>query len=226
MVPKKTLQLKYFMNGQQAVRLIDRLLDRDQQRKLNDIQSKIVLQIWEGDTYRSIGDRLSYDLDYIKQIAARLWKLLSQLLSENICKSNIKSVLERCQESMPVSDWDDLSDGAETDLQTIETWMISDHMTTIAFFSSSENPKTPQSIELDSPQERLPVISVAVCEASASASVRQRQVQEEIQSLIWQNLHKPFIPNVLMNEILSVLTVRNPDKNSVNCLIVNCYFDR
>ena len=214
------------MTGHQAIRLIDRLLDRGQQRKLNDIQSTIMLQIWEGNTYRSIGDRLSYDLDYIKQIAARLWKLLSQLLSENICKSNIKSVLERCQESMPVSDWDDLSDGAETDLQTIETWMISDRMTTTAFFSSSENPKPPQSIKLDSPQERLPVISVAVCEASASASVRQRQVQEEIQSLIWQNLHKPFIPTVLMNEILSVLTVRNPDKNSVNCLIVNCYFDR
>ena len=214
------------MTGHQAIRLIDLHLEHRQQRKLNDIQSTIMLQIWEGDTYRSIGDRLSYDLDYIKQIAARLWKLLSQLLSENICKSNIKSVLERCQESMPVSDWDDLSDGAETDLQTIETWMISDRMTTTAFFSSSENPKTPQSIKLDSPQERLPVISGDVCEASASASVRQRQVQEEIQSLIWQNLHKPFIPTVLMNEILSVLTVRNPDKNSVNCLIVNCYFDR
>jgi hypothetical protein len=131
------------MNGQQAVRLIDRLLDRGQQRKLNDIQSTIVLQIWEGNTYRSIADRLSYDLDYIKQIAARLWKILSQLLSENICKSNIKSVLERCQESIPVSNWDDLSDS-----------------------------------------------------------------------------------NVFINEILSVLTVRNSAKNSINCLIINCYFDR
>lgn len=214
------------MTGQQAVRLIDRLLDRGQQTKLNDIQSKIVLQIWAGDTYRSIADRLSYDLDYIKQIAARLWKSLSKLLGENICKSNIKSVLERCQESMPIADWDkpmigslalgkssgsaqdiSYSDRLETDLQTIATWKISDRIA-IAFFRPTTTNKTSQSIEFDAPSERD----------------RQQVQAQRIQSLIWQNLDKSVTLNMLMDEILSVLTVKHPGENVINCLIVNCYF--
>jgi hypothetical protein len=189
------------LDGQQAVRLIDRLLDRSQQPKLNDLQSTIVLETCAGSTYRSIADRLSYDLDYIKQIAARLWKLLSQLLGENICKSNIMSVLERHQESMQFSNWDDLSAGSDLDLQTIETWMINDRMTTMAVFCSGDDRQTPESLKLD------------------------LQVQSDLESLIWQNLHKPVTPNILMNEILSILTVKNTGTNTVNCLIVNCYFD-
>jgi hypothetical protein len=193
------------MTGQQAVRLIDQFLSQAQQHTLNDLQSTIVLQTWEGSTYRLIADRLSYDLDYIKQIAARLWKLLSKLLGENICKSNIKSVLERHQASIPIADWHEQielvrADGTERELQTIETWMISDRMTTIAFLCSTETTKTPQSLKLD-----------------------LLQIQGEIESLIWQNLHQSFTPNVLMTEIFSVLKIGNLSKNSIDCLIVNCY---
>jgi hypothetical protein len=52
----------------------------------------------------------------------------------------------------------------------------------------------------------------------------QRQLQAEIQSLIWQNLSESVNPNVLMNDIFSVLKVRDTDRNAINCLIVNCYF--
>jgi hypothetical protein len=194
------------MTGQQAVRLIDRVRSQAQQHKLNDLQSTIVLATWEGKTYRSIADRLAYDLDYIKQIAARLWKLLSQLLGENICKSNIKSVLERYQASMPIADWCETielarADRAEVELQATETWVMSDRITTIAFLCSTETTKMSQSFKLD-----------------------LRQVKGEIESSIWQNSHQPMTPNLLMNEILAALTARNFSKNDLNCLIVNCYY--
>jgi hypothetical protein len=124
------------MNAQQAVRSIDRLLDRSQQRKLNDLESKIVLEIWEGSTYHSIADRLSYETDYIKQVAARLWKLLSKLLAENICKGNIRSTLERHQASISVAGLAepieiDLDDRIESDLKISKTLMISDRRQSI-----------------------------------------------------------------------------------------------
>jgi hypothetical protein len=190
------------LDGEQAVRLIDRLLARSQQPKLNDLQSAIVLEIWVGSTYRLIADLLFYDFDYIKQIAARLWKSLSQLLGENICKSNLRSALERHQESILPSSLDNLSDDIDADLYTIDTWMIGDRMTTIAVSGDRDHHHEPGSLKLD------------------------LQVQTELESLIWQNLHKPVNPNIFINEILAALTLRNPDKNSVNCLIVNCYFDR
>jgi hypothetical protein len=190
------------LDGKQAVRLIDRLLSRSHQPKLNDLQSTIVLETCTGSTYRSIADQLSYDLDYIKQTAARLWKSCSQLLGENICKSNLKSVLARYQESVQPSSWDDLDNEVEPDLQTIETWMISNRMTTIAISCDMDNHRQPGSLKLD------------------------LMVQSEIESLIWQNLHQPVNPNIFMDEILAALTLQIPATNSINCLIVNCYFDR
>jgi hypothetical protein len=185
------------MTGQQAVKLIDRFRSQAQQHALNDLQSTIVLATWEGKTYRSIADRLSYDLDYIKQIAARLWKLLSQLLNENICKSNIKSVLERHQSSIIDADWFVPIESAVT---TIDTWMISDRRYSIAFLCSTETTKMSQSCKLD-----------------------LRQLKGEIEALLWQNSHQPETPNLLMNEILAALTVTNFSGNDLNCLIVNCY---
>jgi hypothetical protein len=190
------------LDGKQAIRLIDRLLSRAQQQKLNDLQSKIVLETWVGSTYRSIADQLSYDIDYIKQIAAKLWRSCSRLLGENICKSNLKSVLERHHESIHPSIWDDLSDEVEADLQTIETWMISDRMTTMSISCTGNLHQKPGSAKID------------------------LQSQQEIELLIYQNLHQPVNPNIFVNQVLAALTPRNPEKNSINCLIVNCYFDR
>ncbi|WP_310487941.1 hypothetical protein [Chamaesiphon sp. VAR_69_metabat_338] len=124
------------MNAQQAVRFIDRLLDRAQHRKLNDLESAIVLQIWEYNTYKSIAELLSYETDYIKQVAARLWKLLSKLLGENICKGNIRSALERYQASITViADYEpiaiELDDRLKTALKVSETLMISDRRQSI-----------------------------------------------------------------------------------------------
>jgi hypothetical protein len=124
------------MNAQQAVKSIDRLLDRSHHRKLNDLESTIVLQIWEDSTYKSIADLLSYEPDYIKQVAARLWKLLSKLLGEDICKGNIRSALERYQSSIAiVSNYAPAEIGLDallrTDLKVSETLMISDRRQSI-----------------------------------------------------------------------------------------------
>jgi hypothetical protein len=184
------------MIGQQAVRLIDRVLAQSQHQKLNDLQSTIVLGIWIGSTYRSIADRTSYDLDYIKQIAAKLWKLLSPLLGDNICKSNIKSTLERYQESINTTEHND----SGIDIQSLKTWMISDHTTTVTFLHSDLNHQLNQTLEVD------------------------LQAQGKVESLVWQNSYKLNTSNALMNEILDKIEIRNLDQNPINCLIVNCYF--
>jgi hypothetical protein len=185
------------MIGQQAVRLIDRLLARSQQPKLNDLQSMIVLETWIGSPYRSISDRTSYDLDYIKQIAAKLWKLLSPLLGDNICKSNIQSALERYQESINTAEHRD----SEIEIQSLETWMISDRMTTVTFLRSDLNHQPTQVQKLD------------------------LQAQNRIESLIWQNLDQPKTSSLLMNEILATISIKSFGQNPINCLIVNCYFN-
>lgn len=200
------------MEGQQAVRLIDRLLEQHQQRKLNDLESIVMLQIWEGTTYQKIADQLSYELDYIKQIACRIWKVLSQLLEESINKTNIKSVLERHQESTPISDYQLPSEPLnttsfhdktliqETNVKALETWVISDRCQSIAFFDSRETNESPRERPL------------------------HQQIPSKIESLIWQSLNQPITPDMLVNDILLALKISNTEENPINCLIVNCYF--
>jgi hypothetical protein len=190
------------LDGKQAVRLIDRLRSQSQQPKLNDLQSTIVVETWAGNTYRSIADRLSYDIDYIKQIAAKLWRSCSQLLGENICKSNLKSVLERHHESMHPSIGDELSEELEANLQTIETWMIRDQITTMSISCTGDDHQKSESAKID------------------------LQSQQELESLIYKNLYQPVNPNIFINQVLAALATRNSAKNSINCLIVNCYLDR
>jgi hypothetical protein len=190
------------LDGKQAIRLIDRLRSQSQQPKLNDLQSTIVVETWAGNTYRSIADRLSYDIDYIKQIAAKLWRSCSRLLGENICKSNLKSVLERHHESMHPSIGAELSEEVEADLQTIETWMISDRITTMSISCTGDD-----------------------YQKAGSAKI-YLQSQQELESLIYQNLYQPVNPHIFINQVLAALATKNSAKNSINCLIVNCYFDR
>jgi hypothetical protein len=166
------------------------------------------LHIWEGNTYQKIADQLSYELDYIKQVASRLWKALSKLLGESINKTNIKSALERCQELTPISGHQLFTEplsapdfnNKETTAKALETWVISDHCQSIAFFNSGKNNESPQALPLNQP------------------------AQSKIESLIWQSLNQPITPDLLVNEILSALSINNSEGNPINCLIVNCYF--
>jgi hypothetical protein len=196
------------MDGQQAVRLIDQLLAQHQQRKLNDLESIVMLHIWEGNTYQKIADQLSYELDYIKQVASRLWKALSEMLGESINKTNIKSALERYQEFISISEHQIFTEplyapnvnNKETNVKALETWVISDRCQSIAFFNSEKNNEIPRSLSLN------------------------QQAPSKIESLIWQSLNQPITPDLLVNEILSVLSISNSEGNPINCLIVNCYF--
>jgi hypothetical protein len=204
------------MTGQQAVQCIDRFLEQHKQHKLNDLESTIVVQTWERNTYRQIADQLSYELDYVKQVAARLWKTLSKLFNENISKINIKSVLERCQELIPKADALELisvpilqqqvsaEDNPHCDYQKIrpptsEAWMISDRCHAIAFFNSQKT------IDLLSSPEH------------------HQQLQKQIESLVWQNLYKPLPLDMLMEQILSTLAVNNTLGSPINCLVINYY---
>jgi hypothetical protein len=49
------------MTGQEALRIIDRLLEQHQRGALKTIQAAIVSQVWKGDSYKTIGRELVLD---------------------------------------------------------------------------------------------------------------------------------------------------------------------
>jgi DNA-binding NarL/FixJ family response regulator len=68
------------MTGQEALRIIERLLEQHQRGSLKTLQAAILSQAWKGDSYKTIARELGYEPEYIKQAASHLWQLLSQIV--------------------------------------------------------------------------------------------------------------------------------------------------
>ncbi len=181
------------MTGQEALALIDRLLQRAKQQGLNDLQSAIILAVWEGDCYQMVADRLDYEVDYIKQIAARLWKQIARLVGEDVSKCNLQSVLRRYQQTheVPVynriQDWGDAIDvdrfyDRQAELQTLSAWTLKNRCRFIGIFGLGGIGKTALSVKL------------------------AQTLQDQFECLIWRSLRPAPSLQELLEDIVPKLT--------------------
>jgi WD40 repeat protein len=80
------------MTTEEALFLLDSAF---QAKQLNTIQELVFREAWEGRSYGEIAEQLGYDSEYIRQIGAQVWRLLSQELGFKVSKSNFHAVLRR-----------------------------------------------------------------------------------------------------------------------------------
>jgi WD40 repeat protein len=185
------------MTSDEARNLVDRILTTANQPQLNDLQSAIFHQAWVGGTSRSIAEELDYKVDYINQVAAKLWKLLSICLGESVSKKNIKAVLHHHHSrslsqlepttSHNIADWGELIDisqfyGRETEIQTLSKWIIIDHCRSIGIFGLGGIGKTTFSIKL------------------------AQTIQTDFDVVIWRSLRQAPTLNSLLQNILPILS--------------------
>ncbi|MCC3405573.1 MAG: pentapeptide repeat-containing protein [Microcoleus sp. PH2017_10_PVI_O_A] len=79
------------MTADEALALVETVLDG---KRLNDVQELIFRQCWEGrQSYKEIAQINSYNDEYIKYIAGKLWKLLSKAFDDKVKRNNLKSVV-------------------------------------------------------------------------------------------------------------------------------------
>jgi len=80
------------MDIEEALLVIDIALEKI---FLSNIQELVLRQSWEGKTYPEIAESYGYEANYIKNVGYKLWSLLSQVLAEEVTKSNFRSVIRR-----------------------------------------------------------------------------------------------------------------------------------
>lgn len=76
-----------------AIEYADQLLYERTGRHLSDLQSRIIQQSCQGQTYGQVASAAGYSEGHIKDVASQLWKLLSEALGERITKGNLRSRL-------------------------------------------------------------------------------------------------------------------------------------
>ncbi|MEG5058187.1 NB-ARC domain-containing protein [Microcoleus sp. A2-C5] len=194
------------MKAQEAIALIDILLQSaNKKQKLNDIQSLVFLETWEGHTYQEIADRLLYEHDYIKQVGAHLWQIISKIIGEKVSKQNLQAVLRRYEHSsVPdhcIQDWGEAIDISSfynriQELETLETWISGNSTRAIGIFGIGGIGKTSLSVKL------------------------AQQIQSQFEFVIWRSLQQAPTLDVILSNILPILTNSSATtNNSISALM-------
>jgi NB-ARC domain len=188
------------MNGNEALSIIDRILTTNHQPKLKDIQTTVVLQIWDGKSYPEIGKQLGYEPDYIKQVAAHLWQQLSKITPERVSKSNIRSILQQYQISLTKTDWGEAIDVSnfydrQPELQILDNWITQQHCRFIGIFGWSGIGKTALSIKL------------------------AQQLESQFEYVIWRSIQQSLSFDHFLQEILLLLDIAPKSENIISEMI-------
>ncbi|MGB3264900.1 MAG: NB-ARC domain-containing protein [Microcoleus sp.] len=85
------------MDVQEVLRFADEMVFAKTGEHFDDLQKAILLGVWEGQKYSQIAETSYCSEGHIRNIASKLWKLLSNVLDEEVTQSNLRSALERRQ---------------------------------------------------------------------------------------------------------------------------------
>jgi NB-ARC domain len=90
------------MNVSEVVNIADRLIFQSRSKHLNDLERSIIEGVCEGKKYKDIGKEKTPPCTeaHVSEIAANLWKAISENLGEDVKKSNLQSAIERYNSSI------------------------------------------------------------------------------------------------------------------------------
>jgi NACHT domain len=188
------------ISSHEILTIVDALLPQGvEHRQLSDMQSIVLRDTWEDRSYQQIADDLGYQVDYIRQVASQLWRLLSIAIGEKVSKKNLHSVLRRYQLHHPlmihstdseivtgIQDWGEAIDvsifyGRHSDLTKLEQWIAWNHCRLVGIYGWSGIGKTTFAIKL------------------------AQKLASQFDYVIWRSLQSaPELP-VLCTDILQVL---------------------
>jgi AAA-like domain len=78
------------MDSSQVLKLVQ---ERLKPKRLNAAQEIVLVGAWAGKRYQEIANESGYDFDYLKEVGAQLWVILSQALGRSVTKKNLRLVL-------------------------------------------------------------------------------------------------------------------------------------
>ncbi|WP_319423523.1 NB-ARC domain-containing protein [Pleurocapsa sp. FMAR1] len=189
------------MNWNEIVKVIETEVFNKTERHLKEVESIVLQGTWQGKTYEQMEETCQYSLSYLKQAAGpRLWKLLSEVLGEDIGKTNFRVVLERWSKQQPASskiqvellaknkatqkqDWGEAPVipalyGRDRDLKLLNQWIVKDRCRLVTIFGMGGIGKTALSIRF------------------------AQQIQAQFDCVIWRSLH--YVPGAaeLVDDLL------------------------
>ena len=84
----------------EVLQFVDKLVEKQTGKHLDDLEKAVVKGLWEGKTYGKIAEENGYkNSNYIGEVSRKLYKILSKELGEDITQSNFCWTIERAKNS-------------------------------------------------------------------------------------------------------------------------------
>jgi hypothetical protein len=83
------------MNVNEVLQFVDRLMLEHTGKHLDDVQKAVIEGTWQKQTYGDMAQEFKFNKNYVGDVGAGLWQLLSEVLGEEVKKTNFRSTLER-----------------------------------------------------------------------------------------------------------------------------------
>ncbi|MFM6339584.1 MAG: AAA family ATPase, partial [Dolichospermum sp.] len=83
------------MTVDEVVKFVDQMVFEKTGKHLDDVQTAVVEGSWKRQTYDHIAREYNLSSSHVGDVGSELWQLLSEILHEDIKKTNFRSTLER-----------------------------------------------------------------------------------------------------------------------------------
>ncbi|PSB46500.1 hypothetical protein C7B80_13000 [Cyanosarcina cf. burmensis CCALA 770] len=200
------------MKFEEVFKVLDADIFAKLQRHLKDVEKFVLEGAWQGQTYDEISaaSNYRYTSSYLKKgVGPRLWRLVSEVLGEEICKTNFRAALERraqfretlqspawnlklCEELEESAinnhqDWGaainvSMFYGRREELAQLEQWIVQDRCRLVALLGIGGIGKTTLSIKL------------------------AKQIQDRFEYSIWRSLRHAPPMDELLAELIQFLS--------------------
>ncbi|GAX40289.1 hypothetical protein NIES4075_12530 [Tolypothrix sp. NIES-4075] len=229
------------MTVTEVLQLVDQLVFKHTANHLNDLQSKVIKGIWEGQTYSEIADDFGYESEnHVGNVSRDLYKILSKELNEDVTKSNFCWSIERLATSFNSSqqvigiinnhinlciNTSDIPKKAVTEGQEFTekaSYINLKQSPKITQLYGRKNELSTLSQWIKNPHTRL--ISVLGISGIGKSTLVRYYIDTDIipfDAIIWKNIKLYKSLNSIITEILTELNTNNQDINT-NSLLNQC----
>ena len=83
------------MDVQELLKFADGLVFTKTGKHLDDLQQAVVRGTWQGKRYSEISKEVHCTERHVRNVASKLWQTFSEILDEDVMKSNLRSTIER-----------------------------------------------------------------------------------------------------------------------------------
>ena len=191
------------MELETALRFVNDIVIEQAGRKLRSPEETIFKGTWQGMTYEQMANFSSYSANYLmRDIAPKFWRLLSELVGENVGKSNLRIIITKLYGSpetniaqplkleakklnstvLSIRDWGKSAPTSSkyygNRVEILQDWIVKDKCRMLGLWGLAGSGKTASILELG------------------------KRIQERFEVLIWRSLDTAPTLNELLADLL------------------------